>query len=328
MDSYWIGMNSILNDPAGRLVFCLDCTLLMTGHTPTIRHQASSTTKKQLTNFTILIFPSTTEQQPDPNGTMNNNHPDPYMTLMLSSYHHSDSDSDSISTITTIESSRCHERKPFEQLKHIHVPEQRFVNTSSKEAEIISLRKTVERLLGALEEKEADITSSRSRNTMKMKRLTARLQEQAEEVLDMQKVHANALQKKEEEILDMQEAHEAKMLDMLKLKLSNYSTSTSISCHCHGKSSSSPSQGNDNNCSSSFQREVSVSKASETEANAKQRPQKESNKMSWCKIKSEVSSCGRSMLSKFKIKASIPKEVNAVSFLNASDVDNLSNLTS
>lgn len=241
--------------------------------------------------------------------------------MMLSSYHHSDSDS--ISTIT-FESSRCLESKQFGRLNGI--PEQRLVNTSSrncysnvlkeKDHEIMSLRNTLERLSDAHEAEIFDMKKVHANALQDMKNVHANA------LQDMEEIHANALQEKDKEILEMQEVHEVKMLDMLKLKLSNTSTSTSFSCHCKGKSSSSPTQGNGNNYSASFQREVSVSKASEDEVNAKQR-----SKMSWCNVKSEVSFCGRSMLSKIKIKASrrsIPKEIDV---LNTSEVENLSKMT-
>ncbi len=142
---------------------------------------------------------------------------------------------------------------------------------------------------------------------------------------------SHALQEKEEEMLEMQEVHEIKMLDMLKTKLSSTSASTSPSASCHRQVKSSSCQGNTNNGSASYQRETSkASEAAYAKARDRQGPQNEATKMSWYKIKSEVSYCGKSILNKVKNKASlrsIPKEVVVESFLNSSEVENMSSLT-
>lgn len=133
------------------------------------------------------------------------------------------------------------------------------------------------------------------------------------------------LQVKEDKILEMQELHEIQMLSMLKTKLSNtnISTSSSTSVPCHHRNNDSPSH----------QREVP--KASEAETNAKAAAtgqSKSSNKTScWCKFKSEMSYCGRSVLSKIKMRPSlslrsIPKVV-VVSLPNTPEVENMSTLT-
>ena len=112
-----------------------------------------------------------------------------------------------------------------------------------------------------------------------------------------------ALQEKEEANLDMQDMYEGKMLDMLQMKLSN----TAASCPCQGFSSSAPDQRQEE------------SEAGEARSNSPK---------IWCKIKSGMSCCGRSVLSKIKTKASLRSIPKVVTSYNTSEVDNTSSLTS
>ena len=163
-------------------------------------------------------------------------------------------------------------------------------------------------------------SSSRYRERKQFEQQLSELRSENASLSNTVKRLTHDLQVKEDEILEMQEVHEMQMLDMLKTKLSNTNvsatTSTSVSCH------------RQNDDSSSHQTEVPKPKGSKIEANgvkAKAAGWLGPQSKSWCKIKSEMSYCGRSVLGKIKIRPSmrsIPKVV-VVSFPNKSEESNL-----
>ena len=152
-------------------------------------------------------------------------------------------------------------------------------------------------------------SSSRCRERKQFEQQLSELRSENASLSNTVKRLQNDLRVKEDEILEMQEVHEHQMLGMLKTKLSNTNVSvttfTSVSCH------------RQNDDSSSHQTEVPKPKGSKIEANGVKAktagwlgPQSKS--CSWCKIKSEMSYCGRSVLGKIKIRPSmrsIPKVV-------------------
>lgn len=165
-------------------------------------------------------------------------------------------------------------------------------------------------------------SSSRYRERKQFEQQLSELRSENASLSNTVKRLTHDLQVKEDGILEMQEVHELQMLDMLKTKLSNTNvnvsatTSTSVSCH------------RQNDDSSSHQTEVPKPKGSKIEANgvkAKTAGWLGPQSKSWCKIKSEMSYCGRSVLGKIKIRPSmrsIPKVV-VVSFPNNSEESNL-----
>ena len=166
------------------------------------------------------------------------------------------------------------------------------------------------------------IESSRCRERKQFEQQLSKLLSENASLINTVKLMSNELQVKEDEMLEMQEAHEIQMLGMLKTKLSNTNVSISTSVSCHRRNNDSPSH----------QRELPKAKANEVETKAKAAKatgqSKSSNKTCWCKIKSEMSYCGRSVLSKIKMRplslGSIPK---VVSFPNTPEVENMSTLT-